>query len=162
MRRGSWATSPAAKSLPPIDGFEFAATLQDGLRFHGEISLQNPGDAAQLESSFQTLGAMMNANNSSGGAKFDLHAEHGRIELNLFVPEAELRKTLAAQKDSLAKLLQGGIGAGMSGISPAIPGMAAPSVPSRSPASHAPPSPGRIVTNERGETVSVTLPSGQN
>lgn len=159
---GLSAPNPAMKSLESIDRFEFGAALQDGLRLHGEVHVRTARDAAQLEASFQMLGAMLNANPPSGGTRLDLRAEGGRLEVNLFVPEAELRKTMAAQKVSLAGLLQGGIGARMGEIRPAGPAMVAPPAPVQIPASRAPGSPAKIVTNERGETVSVTLPPGLN
>src|SRR5262249_31741749 len=116
---------------------------------------------------------------SPDGTKFDLRVESGTIKLAVFIPEAELRKGLAKQKDLLAGMLKAKLGEGLTGAAPpsalpvrpasANPAIHATPVITAAPAalvhgvpiSVAPASPATIVTNDRGETVSVTLPGAK-
>ena len=162
MPEGITPRDATTKALQSIDRFEFGATLRDGLRFRGEVHVKTAEQAAEMQSSLKMVEAMLRAQSAKGEGSVDLRVENSSVKLELFVPEAELRKALAAQKDSLAGLIQNRIRPGNSPVvnfSPARPvattppaGMTMPTGPS---------SPGAIVTNQAGDTVTVTLPGGR-
>ena len=161
---GLTAAGSAAMALQAIDRFEFASTLRDGLRFRAEIHSRTTGQASQMTASLQMIEAMLKGQTPAGGPKFDLRVENGSLVIELFVPEADLRKAMAAQKDQLAGMLQKGITMSRPGAAPAgfaplgFPAIAGqPSVPVSPPLPSAG-APGSVVTNPRGETVTVVLP----
>ncbi len=147
----------AAKELQSIDRFEFGATLRDGLRFRGEFHVKTAQQAAQMQSSLQMIEGMLKAKSTAGEARFDFRAENGSVKLELFVPEAELRKAVAAQKANLAGMLQRGMG-GMSPAGAARPVFVQGNEPARPAIPPAPRSPGATVTDSNGDTVTVRLP----
>ncbi len=149
------ATAPT-KELQSIDYFEFGATLRDGLRFRGEFHVKTAQQAAEMQSSLQMIEAMLKAKSPAGGGTFDLRVENGSLKLELFVPEAELRKAMVAQKGNLAGILQRGIG--MSQAVAAQPLLIQGNGPTRPAVPPAPASTGFTVTDPRGDTVTVMLP----
>ena len=119
--------------------------LRAGLNVHGEFHVRSPEDAAKMEGLLRMLQAMMSAQKpSANGTKFDLRVEKGTVTVSLFVPEEELKKGLVAQQGALAGMLQSGL------KSTAVRAVPKPA-----------PLPAVIVNNDRGETVSVTLPGGK-
>jgi hypothetical protein len=142
---GLRSSNPAAKDFNSIDRFEFGASTHAGLDVHGEFHVRSPEDAAKMEGLLRMLQAMMSAQKPSpDGTKFDLRVDHGTVTVSLFIPEEELKKGIAAQHGALAGMLQSGL---KSTTVRAVP--------------KAPPAPVVIVNNDRGETVSVTLPGGK-
>ena len=145
---GGFRTSPpASKSLDSIDRFEFGASLRQDLQVHGKLHLRTPQQAQEMAMSLKMIEGMMKARTSAGGTQFDLRAEDGTLELTLLIPEAELKKALAAQKEALAGAVRSRLGV-------------TPTEPPANPVSHTPNKPAVVETNDRGETVKVTLPGG--
>lgn len=144
--------NPAGKGLQSVDRFDIGASLRNGLRLHGSIHLRSPQEAEQVAAAVKLFEAMFNAQPSKSGAKFDLRAEGGTINVDLTVPKEELRKSVAARKGLLADMLKSQI---------PFPGASAPGGPARDPISRPPSAPATIVTNTSGETVQVTLPGAK-
>ncbi len=163
------AKSPGAKGMDAVERFDIGVALRRGLQLRGTIGLRSTEDAAQLAAMIRMFGSMFQAGPSKSGAKFDLRAEGKTISLDLSIPEAELKQTIASQRNVLTGMLQGGIPAAMArptasraaGPSPLAARAPAESSPARIPYSFTPKEPATIVTNDRGETVSLTLPSGK-
>jgi hypothetical protein len=171
--------NPAAKGLDSIERFDFGASLRSGLQLRGSVRLRSDQDAAQLAAMIGMFGAMLKSQPSQPtGAKFDLRADGRTIHVDISIPEAELKKTVASQKGLLAGMLNGGMPAAFGSMTPptamsspaprSMPPMQATTAasssspaPSRVVWSHTPTDPATVVTNERGETVSVTLPGAK-
>jgi len=138
-----------AGDLESIDRFEFAASLGDGLRAGGEVHVRDAAAAAKLEALLKGFHPAPAGNGAAGGSRFEVRVENGTLRLDLFVPAAELHKAVEAQKVKLADMLQRGFAAAAAGALPPGPAAVAPRPPAPAAA---------IVTNDRGETVVVTLP----
>jgi hypothetical protein len=136
------AGSAAPAELQAIDHFEFGASLRHGLDLGGQIHVRSTKDAEKMMQMIQFLAAMMKAQPSNTGTKFDLQSDHDTIKFSLSISEEELKKGIAAQKANLASAF-------FSGMKSAAP---KPVVITTSP------TPGSIVKNERGDAVTVTLP----
>jgi len=147
MPGGFRTSNPSAKSLDSIDRFEFGASLRQDLEFHGQLHVRSAQQAQQMAMSLQMIQGMMKSRMSAGGTKFDLRAENGTLEITLAIPEAELKKAIESQKKALAGALSNRLGV-------------APEEPHAHPISHPPARPAAVETNERGETVKLTLPGG--
>jgi hypothetical protein len=162
-----------AKGLDAVDQFEIGASLRQGLELRGRIHLRSAEDAAQLASALGMFEMMLKMQpKQADGTKFDLRTSDGYIEIELAIPEAELKKAFTAQKDLVAGMLKSQMQMpmpmtaqqpGMETAAAPPPPVARPAAarPARSggiPISHPATSPGSIVTNERGETTLVTLP----
>ncbi len=126
-----------AGQLDSVDGFSFGAAVRHGLELTAEIHLRTAADAEKMTAALKMVDAMLKS--QSGATKFNLQAKGGSLQLSLMIPEAELRKAIEAQKAAIAA---------------AITGQAnRPSLPK-------PRSEGKILTDDRGNTVQVTLPGG--
>jgi hypothetical protein len=121
-----------------IDHFEFGASFQKGLTAEAEFHVKSPQDMEKLTQSLKFLELLMSAQKTStSGSKFSLGAKDGTVKLALFIPEEELKKAIAAQKNSFS-------------LMPKITRIQPKPVDTK----------GKIVTNSTGDTVSVTLPGG--
>src|SRR5215831_11052525 len=138
--QSSAASSPEMKA---IDRFEFGASLRKGLEVVGEVHVRTSKDVEKLMQTIKLLELMMAMQPkgaASNGTKFDLTAHDNTIKLALFVPEEELKK---ASKQLMSTAVAAATGA-------------APQV--TTPAPVLPPLPGSITRNEKGDTMTVTLP----
>ena len=127
------------EQVDAVDGFSFGAALGEGLALTADIHLRSQVDADKISASLKLFEAMVQSQSSA--AKFNLQANGATVQLSLFVPEAELKKAIEAQKGALAGAFTQGM-------------MAA-----RRPKPAAPPKPeAKIVTDAKGDTVQVTLP----
>ncbi len=153
LPEGFHSANPPTKDFDSVDHFEFSASLREGLQLNGEIHVKSPEKAAQMALALSMIEGMMKAQKPApGGARFDLRTENGTLKLAVFIPEEELKKGLAAQKDRLTGMLMGQFGA-----APAAPSAREISGPIARPAA----GPATIVTNSRGDTVTVTLPGAK-
>lgn len=117
-----------------VDAFSFGASIRDGLDIAAEIHLRSAADAEKVTAPLKIIEAMLKT--QAGSSRFNLQTKDGVIQVSLFVPEEELKKGIQSKRAAIAAALQNGI-----------------SLPK-------PRSEGRIQTDARGDTVSVTLPGG--
>jgi hypothetical protein len=164
------AKTPGAKGMDAVERFDIGVALRHGLQLRGTVGLRSTEDAAQLAAMVKMFGSMfVQAGPSKSGARFDLRADGKIITLDLSIPEAEWKQAIASQRNVLTGMLQGGMPAALArptasaaaGPSPMAAGAPAASSPARIPLSFTPIEPATIVTNDRGETVSLTLPGGK-
>ena len=155
-----WAVGNIAESKPgakpqPIDRFDFGASLRQGLEVHGSVHLRSAQEAAQLAMVIKMFEGMLQTQPSKTAAKFNLRADGGTLKVDLFIPEAELKRTVTTQKNAIAGMVR----SRFPGALPAA--LASAPEPARQPTVSRPPStPATIVTNSSGETVQVVLPGG--
>jgi hypothetical protein len=140
-----------------IDRFDFGASLRKGLEVHGSVHLRSPEEAAQLAMMIKMFEGMLKTQPSKTAAKFNLRADGGTLTVDLFIPEAELKRTVTTQKNALAGMVRSQFPGALPDAAPAP--ASAPS-PARPPVSRLPDTPATIVTNSSGETVQVVLPGG--
>jgi hypothetical protein len=92
------APMPETKLLESIDRFQFGVQLSNGLELGAEIHARSPEDIEKLNGALAMIAAMMKGQqNSAAGARFDLQSEGGTIKLSVFIPEEELKKTIAGE-----------------------------------------------------------------
>lgn len=118
--------------------FSFGASLQHGLECIAEYHATEPKEAQQMREAVTLLQAMAKSALSQQGksaAKFDVAMQNGTMKLAISIPEAEWNKALQAQRASLTQ-----------------------AVAARLVAPKPTATPERIVTDTKGNTVSVTLP----
>jgi hypothetical protein len=160
LPEGLAPSKPGAKEMPSIDRFDFGASLRDGLQLQGSVHLRSSEEAAQLATMIQMFSTMLQMQPSKSAAKFNLKADGGTLRVDISIPEAELKRTVSEQKD----LFTGMLGSRMPrrlGTPAAAPTVAESPKPPAYPISRPPSAPATIVTNDRGETVQVTLPGGK-
>jgi len=132
---GDHLPKPAeASPADAVDAFSFGAALRGGLDITAEIHLRSAADAEKLTAPLKLVEAMLKTQANS--SKFNLQTKDGVIQVSLFVPEDELKKAIQSQRSAIAAALQNGI-----------------TLPT-------PRTEGKILTDARGDTVSVTLPGG--
>lgn len=158
---GDVAASKAGGKAASIDRFDFGASLRKGLEVHGSVHLRSPEEAAQFAMMIKMFEGMLQTQPSKTAAKFNLRADGGTLKLDLFIPEAELKRTVTTQKSVLAGMVR----SQFPGAIPAAAAAAAPAPtpswgPVGGPVSRPPATPATIVTNPSGETVQVVLPGG--
>jgi hypothetical protein len=124
----------AAEQLNAIDHFEFSAALRQGLEVNAQLHARTAKDAAQMQQSLQMFEAILKGQAATAGTKIDLESANGTVKLSIRVSEEDLKKGIEAQRA----------------------GMQAGKVPAR-PA----PKQTRMVNNDRGDTVTITLPGGR-
>ena len=135
----------AGDNIDPVDGFSFGANLSQGLDIAAEIHVRSAADVAKINDTLKPFQAMLRS--QAGASKFNVQMQGRTLKISMTVPQAELEKAMEAQKQALtAAILQQ--------MSPHL--QIAPK-----PAQTKPKDPGRILTDERGNTVSVRLPGGQ-
>ena len=136
--RGAAFPKGAPDAFQSMDRFEFGASLEHGLELSARLHLTSVEEAKKLTSSLRMLEAMMKAQPQSGGTRFSLRSENGTLQLSLAIPEEELKKAIEAQRATLASAVAAQVGRK---TMPAV----APSEP-------------KTLTDEKGNTVMVTLP----
>jgi hypothetical protein len=159
-----WAVGdiPDARSggkAPSVDRFDFGASLRKGLELHGSVHLRSPEEAAQLATMIKMFEGMLKTQPSKTAAKFNLRADGGTLTVDLFIPEAELKRTVTSQRNTLAGMVRSQFPGALPDAAPAPAPASAPSS-ARPPISRPPDTPATIVTNATGETVQVVLPGG--
>jgi hypothetical protein len=158
---GDVAESKAGGKAASIDRFDFGASLRKGLELHGSVHLRSSEEAAQLAMMIKMFeGMLMQAQPSKTAAKFNLRADGGTLKLDLFIPEAELKRTVTTQKNVLAGMVRSQFPGAIPAPAAAAAGPTPAPGPARAPVSRPPATPATIVTNSSGETVHVVLPGG--
>jgi hypothetical protein len=155
-----------AQALDSVDRFEIGASLRSGLDLRGRLHLRSPEEAAKMAMTLKMFEGLFKAQAASASkTQFDLRAENGTIQITISIPEEELRKGIAAQKGMLAGMMQSRLQAAGMGVaaaqgSPTRAAIGWPifAPPVGEPASRPAPGPAAVVTNDRGETVQLTLP----
>jgi hypothetical protein len=94
---GFAASAPKAKVLDSIDRFQFGVQLASGLELGAEIHARSPEDAQKLHDVVAMIAAMVKGQSSTSGARFDLQADGGTLKLDVYIPDAELKKAIRSQ-----------------------------------------------------------------
>jgi len=87
---------PEGKVLESVDRFQFGMQMASGLELTAEIHVSSAEDAGELTAAFRTLAAMIKGQTSASAVKFDLQADGGNFRLDVYIPEAELKKSIEA------------------------------------------------------------------
>lgn len=133
--KGIHAAQAPSPELEAIDRFDFGVSIRSGLEIACQVHVRSAKDAEKVMQSVKLLEMMLSAQPKSGkGPKLDVQTDHENIKLSLFISEEDLKKGIEAQKANFASA------AGKTEVKPP------------------PPSPGSITTDDRGNTVTVTLP----
>ncbi len=129
-----WGIGEAVQSL---EQFQFGADFQDGLNLTAELRAASAADLEKVTSALQMLKTMAKANQRPGSAaKFEMKTEGATLRLSLRVPTDELKKAFQSQRGSLEAALK-----------------------SRLPMwNKQPDTDTKVVKNDEGDTVVVTLP----
>jgi hypothetical protein len=132
--KGIHSTAASSPEIEAIDRFELGASLQKGLEIAAQIHVRTPKDTEKLMQTLKLLEMLVAMQPKTGASqsKVDLKSTENTISLSLFIPEEELKTSIEAQKEKWMS--------------------------TAAPAPKPEPTPGRIVKNERGDTVTVTLP----
>jgi hypothetical protein len=130
--KGIHTATTQSPEIEAIDRFEFGVSLRSGLDLAAQIHVRTAKDTEKLLQTMKLLEMMVAMQPKTGvsGTKFDLKSDTNTISLSLFIPEEDLKKAIEAQKGQWQ--------------STAAPKPA--------------PTPGSLVKNDKGETVTVTLP----
>ncbi|MGA2195109.1 MAG: hypothetical protein ABSH40_07545 [Bryobacteraceae bacterium] len=130
--------TPQASGLESIDRFQFGVSVSHGLELGAEVHARSPKDAEQIGAMLAMVQAFIKAKQpTAGSAKFDVHAEDGTFQLTMTIPEADLLKAVQ-----------------MHTVAPAPAVAAKPAVPTA-------PAVSRMVFDNDGNTVILTLPGGK-
>lgn len=147
--RSAQAVAAAAKAKPgaaatpgqSIDRFAFGASLSHGLDATAEFHDAVPKEAEQMQKWMELFeAAIRNGRKSDSAARFDVKSARGNFKISISIPEEEWKKAMEQQRPVLTQALAGRFG--LKAPAPA-------------------PTPQRIVTDDRGNTVSLTLPGKQ-
>jgi len=136
--QGAVVPRGAPDTFQSLDRFEFGTSLGHGLELTARLHFTSVEEAEKMSSSLRLLEAMMKAQPQSGGTRFGLRSENGTLQLSLAIPEEELKKAIAAQRATLASAVAAQVG--------------------RKTMPAATPSEPKTLTDEKGNTVMVTLP----
>ncbi|HEX3742779.1 MAG TPA: hypothetical protein VHW09_02570 [Bryobacteraceae bacterium] len=94
---GFTSSVPEAKAFESIDRFEFGIQLASGLELGAELHTRSAEDAGKLHTMFGMIAAMVKGQKAANGAKFDVQLDDRTFKLNVYIPEAELKKVVEAQ-----------------------------------------------------------------
>jgi len=95
---------PEAKVLQSVDRFQFGMQTASGLELNAEIHARSAEDAGKLRAGFDMIAALVKGQMSASAAKFDLQADAENLKLSVFIPDAELKKTIEAETAALSPL----------------------------------------------------------
>jgi hypothetical protein len=144
MPKGYHVPTGSSSMPASLDQFDFGIALRPGLELFATLHLGDPEDVKKLESAMEFFKVLSKGQMDSGGAKLETHVDHGTMTFSLRVPAEVLEKAIAQQGVNLTKALaQAATGA--------VP--KPPSVPHVTET--------KIVSDERGNSVVVTLPGKQ-
>ena len=148
----------AAEPLSSVDRFDFGMAFTHGLECEAELHVRSPQDLEKLTSSLRMLEMLMSAQPANRNAgHLDLRTQNGGVHVAISIPEEELMKAVDAQRTAITAALASQLG-GIKQAAPVVthgatPASAAPTSPRPVPTGQV-----EVITNARGETVSVKLP----
>jgi hypothetical protein len=152
--QGLHSSMAASPEIQAIDRFEVGASLRSGLDLAAQIHMRDSKETEKLVQTLKLLELMIamqpSANN---GTRFNLKSDQSTISLDLFIPEEELRKSIEQQKTRFAS---SAMPQGAPGAAPVLPFAAASPAAIPAPKNIAPP--GTVVSDTKGNTVTITLP----
>jgi hypothetical protein len=93
---------PEAQVLESVDRFQFGIQMASGLELSAEIHARSAGDAGKLRTAVGTIAAIVKGQTSASTAKFDLQADAETLKLSVYIPDAELQKTIEAETSALS------------------------------------------------------------
>jgi hypothetical protein len=132
------------EGMDSVDRFHFGAEFQDGLTLTAELHVTSAPEMEKLTAGLHMLEAMAKSSQAnSTGSRFEISTEGGTLRLALHVPADELKKSFQAQRGPLEAALLS-----------RLPGLAKPSPRPAAPG-------GTIVSNPKGETMTLTLPGAK-
>jgi hypothetical protein len=143
-----------------IDRFEFGVALDRGLRINAQIHVRTPQDFEKMAATIRMVEAMINAAKAKKPANdtsVELSAAKGILKFSLTVPEAEMKKAMMEERDSLVAALSSRLPALLGPAprpNPAVPPGQAFTIEQGAGIS----SEAKTVTNSKGDTVILTLP----
>jgi hypothetical protein len=101
--QASSAKDKVPAAFQAIDRFEFGLSLREGLDLTGQIHVRSAKEAEQMMQTMKFLEMMVRAQpHTSSKSKFDLHTGKDTLQLAIFIPEDELKKTIETQKANFA------------------------------------------------------------
>lgn len=146
------------EALKTLDRFDFGVGLSNGLQLAANIHMRSPEDLQKFAATVQMFEMMAKAHPDASGAKIDTHIENGTLTLSLAVPEEALKKAVAQQRGAIAQALAQANGKRLTSSEPSARADGAAG-PAAAPANASPASrETRIVTDQEGSSVQVTLP----
>ena len=93
---------PEVKILESADRFQFGMQMASGLELSAEIHARSSADAGKLRTAVGMIAAVVKGRTAASAAKFDLQADGGTLKLSVYIPEAELKKTIEAETAALS------------------------------------------------------------
>jgi hypothetical protein len=93
---------PEAQVLESVDRFQFGIQMASGLELSAEIHARSAEDAGKLRTAVDMIAAIVKGQTSTSAAKFDLQADAETLKLNVYIPDAELKKTIEAETAALS------------------------------------------------------------
>jgi hypothetical protein len=117
--------------------FSFGASLQEGLEVAGEVRFNSPAQMKQITEMLKPFEEMLKAQAGSA-SKVSIQTQGMTLKVSMKIPEEELKKAMEAQKDAIMGTL------------------ASQFQPKPKP----PKTEGKILTDQKGNTLRVVLPGG--
>jgi hypothetical protein len=93
---------PEAQVLESVDRFQFGIQTASGLELSAEIHARSAEDAGKLRTAVGMIAAIVKGQTSASAAKFDLQADAETLKLSVYIPDAELQKTIEAETAALS------------------------------------------------------------
>ena len=138
--RAKYAVWGIGEAVDSVDRFQFGAEFQDGLDLTAELHVASPAEMEKLTSGLRMVEAMAKASEGKPkAAHLEMKSEDGTLRLALRVPAEELKQAFTAQRGMLEAAVKSRLPMGGEAAAPES----------------------RIVINEQGETLTVTLPGAR-
>jgi len=134
LPHGYHPPSGGPDGLASLDRFDFGIALSQGLELAATLHVRAPEDAQKLAAALQFVQMMVKAQPESSGAKIETHVQNGTLSLSLALTEEALKKAIVQQRAAIGQALS--------------QTAAKPPVSKET----------KIVTDEEGNSVQVTLP----
>jgi hypothetical protein len=154
------------EALNSLDRFDFGVALSHGLELAATLHVRKPEDAQKLSAAMQFVEMMSKAQPDNNGTKIETHVENGTLTVALEVSEEALKKGLEQQHTMIAQAIanaqtqaQKQAKTGMPARPVAQPSaVASPGNPLSVYSPAAPSKETKIISDQEGVSVKVTLP----